>query len=259
MLSSPPPPAGDGSPRPALSVIVPAFNEAARIGPTLERVDRYLGRRPGSFEIVVVDDGSGDATVRIAEEHASPSLRVVRLGENRGKGAALRRGVAASRGDRVLLCDADLSTPIEDVEALATALDGGFDLAIGSRALPSSRLDRRQPFYRQTMGKIFNLLVRLLVVGGFRDTQCGFKLLRGAVARDLFERLVIDRFAYDVELVWMARRLGHRVVEVGVRWSDSPDSRVHPVRDSLAMMRDLLRMRWHHRGPASRPSGAAAP
>ncbi|MEM7048248.1 MAG: dolichyl-phosphate beta-glucosyltransferase [Acidobacteriota bacterium] len=231
----------------SLSVVIPAFNEAERLGPTLERIASYLEEGSGSWEILVVDDGSRDATVAVAEA-AGDGVRVLRQPENRGKGAALRRGVGESRGDRVLLCDADLSTPIEDLARLIPAVDAGAALAMGSRAVSGSRIEQRQPLYRELMGKTFNGLIRLFGVRGFRDTQCGFKLLDGAVARQLFEQLKTDGFAFDVELVWLALRAGHEVVEVGVRWSNSADSRVHPILDSSRMLRDILRMRWRHRG-----------
>jgi dolichyl-phosphate beta-glucosyltransferase len=232
---------------PALSVVIPAYNEARRLGPTLDRVAAYLAGRGLDAEVLVVDDGSTDATAEVVRGHAAPGLRLLAQPENRGKGAALRRGVAESRGRRVLLCDADLSTPIEELEALERRLDAGAVLAIGSRALPDSDVRVHQPRYRELMGKTFNRIIRLLGVRGLRDTQCGFKLLEGDAARRLFAELRTDRYAYDVELVWLARRHGYRVDEVGVAWIDSPDSRVHPLFDSAAMLRDVVLMRWRHR------------
>lgn len=232
---------------PGLSVVIPAFNEARRLGPTLDRVTEYLRARDGEHEVLVVDDGSTDDTARRVAAHPDPAVRLVRQEVNRGKGAALRRGVAESRGARVLLCDADLSTPIEDVERLDRHLDDGAHVAIGSRAAPGSEVHVHQPYYRELMGKIFNRIIRLLGVRGLRDTQCGFKLLDGDVARRLFRELRTEGFAFDVELVWLARRYGYRIDEVGVRWVDSPDSRVHALFDSAAMLRDVVLMRWRHR------------
>ena len=232
-----------------LSVVVPAYNEAQRLGSTLEHLLAYLEARGGSFEVLVVDDGSGDATAEVAAGFVPRGVRVQRLEANRGKGAALRAGVLASRGARVLLTDADLSTPIEDLPRLEARLPEAA-VVLGSRALATSRITRRQPLYREVMGKSFNLLVRLAGVGGLRDTQCGFKLLDGDVARDVFRELTVERFAYDVELVWLARRRGHRVVEEGVRWADNPDSRVSPLADSLRMLWDLVRMRLRRRSAA---------
>ena len=169
-------------------------------------------------------------------------MRVLRHGRNRGKGAAIRTGVLASRGARVLLADADASTPIEELEKLEARL-AEAPLVFGSRATPGSEVRRHQPRYRELMGKSFNLIVRLLGVRGLRDTQCGFKLLDGEVARELCADLTIEGFAYDVELVLLARRRGHRIVEVGVVFEHSPESRVHPIRSSLEMLRDVVRVR----------------
>jgi dolichyl-phosphate beta-glucosyltransferase len=234
---------------PQLSVVVPAFNEAARIGPTLDRLGDFARNLPGGVEVVVVDDGSSDGTSDFAsrpEYRAAPWLRWVRLPANRGKGAALRAGVLASSGHEVLLCDADLSTPIEEYERLRPYLAGAA-LVLGSRGVAESRIEKRQPRYRELMGRTFNLVVRAVAVGGVRDTQCGFKLLRGTAARSLFADLRIDRFAYDVELIWLARRRGLAVTEVGVTWVDSPASSVHALRDSARMLADILRIRWMHR------------
>lgn len=240
---------------PQLSVVVPAFNEAARIGPTLDRLLAFAAGLAGGAEILVVDDGSTDDTARLAERpeyHDSPLLRWLHLPQNRGKGAALRAGVLASAGAEVLLCDADLSTPIEEYERLRAHLEGA-GLVLGSRGVADSKITRRQPAYRELMGRLFNVVVRVVAVGGIRDTQCGFKLLRGDLARTLFADMKIDRFAFDVELVWLARRRGATVREVGVVWHDSPASSVHALRDSARMLADILRLRWLHRGePAGR-------
>jgi len=231
-----------------LSVVIPAYNEARRLGPTLDRVDAYLRERGILAEILVVDDGSVDSTGELVERHPAPGVRLVRQPENQGKGAALRRGVAESIGRRVLLCDADLSTPIEDLPSLERRLDEGADLAIGSRGLVDSHVQVHQPLYRELMGKTFNRIIRVLGVRGFRDTQCGFKLIEGTAARRLFAMLRTEGFAFDVELVWLARRAGYRIDEVGVAWSNSLESSVDPIVDSLAMLRDVILMRWRHRG-----------
>lgn len=230
-----------------LSVVIPAYNEARRLGPTLDRVDGYLRERGLSAEVLVVDDGSTDSTAALVERHPAPNVRLVRQPENRGKGAALRRGVEESRGRRVLLCDADLSTPIDDLPRLECRLDEGAEVAIGSRGLADSAVNVRQPLYRELMGKTFNRIIRLLGVRGVRDTQCGFKLLDGVAARHLFSMLRTEGFAFDVELIWLARRAGYRIDEVGVRWENSRASSVDPIVDSLAMLRDVLLMRWRHR------------
>jgi dolichyl-phosphate beta-glucosyltransferase len=240
-----------------LSVVIPAYNEASRLGDTLERVLAYLERRGAPFEVLVVDDGSADNTVEVAHEYGHRGVWVLELARNRGKGAALRHGVVASSGDKVLLCDADLSTPIQELERLEPRLREAH-LVLGSRGVEDSRIGIHQPPHREMMGKLFNLLIRLLGFGSFRDTQCGFKLLRGAVARELFPALTIERFAYDVELVWEARRRGLRVVEVGVEWHNSPVSRVRPWHDAPQMFRDVLRIRFgRRRAPAARPDGRA--
>ena len=229
-----------------LSVVIPAYNEASRLGESLARVLTYLERRGTPFEVLVIDDGSADSTASIAREYAHRGVWLLELARNRGKGAALRHGVVASCGSKVLLCDADLSTPIEEIERLEPWLERA-DVILGSRSVADSRVELRQPWHRQTMGKVFNLLIRILGIGDFRDTQCGFKLVAGDVARRLFPRFVVDRFAYDVELLWEARRQGFRIVEVGVEWHDSPVSRVRPWRDAPQMFADVLRIRVRRR------------
>jgi dolichyl-phosphate beta-glucosyltransferase len=233
---------------PALSMVVPAFNEQDRLGPTLEAILGW-GRASGrAFELVVVDDGSRDRTVEVARGFAAraPELRVLELGVNRGKGAAVRAGILAARGERILFCDADLATPIEELVKLDAQLDAGADIAIASRALPGADIQVRQHPARELMGRTFNAVVRVVLLGGIADTQCGFKLFRRAAASDLFGRATVDGFAFDVEILWLARGR-YRVAEVPVVWRHVEESKVSPGVDAARMLIDLLKVRWRHR------------
>jgi dolichyl-phosphate beta-glucosyltransferase len=231
-----------------LSVIVPAYNEEGRLAPGLRQALEYLALRGEPYELLVVDDGSRDATSRVAEAFAPQGVRVVRHERNRGKGAAVRTGLLASRGRKVLISDADFSTPIEEIEKLERSLQDGTPLVIGSRGLADSQIRQRQPFYREMMGRTFNRLIRMFGVRGIRDTQCGFKLARGEEGRRIASELKIEGFAWDVEMIWLARRRGYKIAEVGVIWVNSPDSRVDPIRSSFSMLRDVITMRLRHRG-----------
>jgi dolichyl-phosphate beta-glucosyltransferase len=234
---------GDGV---SLSIVVPAFNEEARLPRTLDGIVAFLGQRPSlrPAEIVVVDDGSADATAKIAEQFRGGegiTVRVIRLERNRGKGAAVRTGLAGSTGGRVLISDADLATPIEELDAL---LASGVQLAVGSRAVNRDLIARRQPLARDLLGRLFNLFLRGLGLTALGDTQCGFKLLDGELARRLAGRLRLDGFAFDVELLARAARDGASVAEVPVRWYHVDASRVRPLRHGLQMLRDAARVRW---------------
>jgi dolichyl-phosphate beta-glucosyltransferase len=230
---------------PELSVIVPAFNEERRLPDTLASVMPWLRAHGRRFEVVLVDDGSTDGTLRIMCDWAArhPEIRIVEQWPNRGKGRALARGVAVSTGTLVLVSDVDFSTPITELPKLEAAIAEGADIAIGSRAKRGARIEHSQPFYRVLMGKIFNLIVQALILPGLWDTQCGFKLFRGEVARDLFSRLSTDGFGYDVDVLYRARRHRLPIRELPVRWRNSPETKVHAIRDSARMLGDIIRLR----------------
>jgi dolichyl-phosphate beta-glucosyltransferase len=231
-----------------LSVIIPAYNEAGRIGPTLARINEYLTGLGMDFEVVVVDDGSTDSTPDLVREAAlsMPSLRLVKNGENRGKGYSVKNGFMNSGGGLVLFSDADLSTPIEELERFLPEVENGADIVIGSRAMRESNIIKRQPLYRMLMGKTFNKIVRVLTVRGINDTQCGFKLFRRDTCGPVFSAQKVERFAFDAELLFLAQKKGLKVVELPVRWINSPLSKVDVVRDSLRMLFDVLSIRWNY-------------
>ncbi len=234
---------------PRLSVVVPAFNEQDRLPASLEAALPYLESLGCEYELIVVDDGSTDDTLQVMRraESERPPVRVVALKPNRGKGRALAEGVAASRGDLVLVSDADFSTPIDELPTLQAAIDAGADVAIGSRALRGSRVEVSQPIYRVLMGKGFNLIVQAVLLPGLWDTQCGFKLFRGEAARELFGGLRTDGFGYDFDVLFRAKRAGYQIAEVPVRWINSASSRVSPVSDSWEMLVHVIRLRLRSR------------
>ena len=206
-------------------------------------------------ELIVVDDGSEDETVALLRRTAGLEgrLQIVELGSHRGKGAAVRAGLKAASGDLVLLTDVDMSSPLDETAKLLAVLDDGFDLVIGSRAVPGAELAERQHPLRELLGKTFNGLLRILTGLPFRDTQCGFKLLRADVARRLAEHQRIDGYLYDAELCLIALQLGFRVAEIPVRWSHNPDSRVRLLRSAPGVVLDLLRLARLARRPLARP------
>ncbi len=227
-----------------LSVVIPAYNEELRILAALRSAAGYLGARH-DYEIIVVDDGSIDRTARVCEDFFKKNKRgrVIKNKKNSGKGASVRRGILAAEGDLILFSDADMSTPVEEIEKLMGALDEGADIAIGSRSLKQSDVRVHQPFLREKMGKCFNLIVRTAVLGGIMDTQCGFKLFKRGCAQDIFRMSRLDKFAFDVEALFIGRMLGYKIKEVPVVWVNSPASRVNVLTDPLRMLADVLRIR----------------
>ncbi len=230
---------------PKLSVIIPAYNEEKRLGETLEKLAAYFEVCGYDAQVIVVDDGSADNTKALAEKKQGeyPWLKVMGYEANRGKGCAVKTGVAAAKGDIVLFYDADASTPIAEVDKALALFEKGADVVIGSRSLPESDVKIHQPWYRESMGRIFNLFVQLIILRGFVDTQCGFKLFRRQAAVDVFALQRMDGFSFDVELLVIARNLDYTVRELPVQWINSPMSRVHPIWDSTMMFLELLQIR----------------
>ena len=233
---------------PELTIVVPAYNEAARLGLSLAKIVEYLNQKYESAELLVVDDGSTDDTAGVAEsaiaKSGSVSARVIRYEQNRGKGYAVRLGLAAAAADLALFSDADLSTPITETPKLCDPIRSGeFDLTFGSRALDRSLIGVHQPWRREQGGRLFNLIVRAATGLPFWDTQCGFKAFRMSVCRPLIEAAQIDRFGFDVELIYVAHLAGLRLLEAPVRWDNDAASKVSVMRDSFQMVDEIRRIR----------------
>jgi dolichyl-phosphate beta-glucosyltransferase len=230
----------------SLSVVIPAYNEEERLPVTLNRVYDYLSTRSLSFEVIVVDDGSTDRTGTIAELffQSRTGGKVLKNIENHGKGFSVKRGVLHAQGQYILFSDADLSTPIEEMEKLLQPIrNGSCDIAIASRGRRESDVRVSQAWYRTIMGKLFNILVQLLAVPRIKDTQCGFKCFTRSAARHIFSQQRLTRFPFDVEILYIARKARYAIEEIPVVWINSPNSRVHIVTDSARMLSDLWRIR----------------
>jgi glycosyltransferase involved in cell wall biosynthesis len=227
--------------------VIPAYNESARLGATLEKVLAYVHAQRWDAEVIVVNDGSRDNTADIVRTITAtdPILRLVENPGNRGKGYSVRNGMLNSRGSIVLFSDADLSSPIEEAPKLLKALEEGADVAIGSRWLRAETQTQRQPLHRQLFGRIFNLLLRLTLGLKFKDTQCGFKAFKQPAVRGIFPLQRIERWGFDPEILFLARKLGYRVREVSVAWGHSGGTRINPLIDGSRMFTEMLRIRWY--------------
>ena len=233
-----------------LSFIIPAYNESARIEASLVKTLDYFAHQSYDYEVLVVDDGSRDATAEIVERYTGERLRLLRQPRNMGKGAAVRRGMLEGAGGYRIFSDADFSTPIGETARMLEQLEH-YDVVIGSRAIDVSYIKEHQPWYRETMGIVFNRIVQLVAVPGIKDTQCGFKAFRQPACREIFSRQVVEGFAFDVEVLMLAEKLGFVVQDLPVEWINSPESKVEIVSDSLRMLRDTwqIRRRLRHIHP----------
>ena len=232
---------------PTYSIVIPAYNEGARLGDTLEKVLAYVARHLSDTEILVVNDGSRDNTAEIVNRFAekNPALRLIENPGNRGKGYSVRNGMLNARGRVLIFSDADLSSPIEEVTKLLQALNDGADIAIGSRWLRADLQTQRQPFYRQMFGRIFNLMLRLTLGLKYKDTQCGFKAFKQAAAKAIFPLQRIERWGFDPEILFLAGKFGFCVTEVPVAWAHSEGTRISPLTDGTRMFLEMLRIRWY--------------
>jgi dolichyl-phosphate beta-glucosyltransferase len=229
-----------------LSVVIPAYNEERRIGPTIERVDAFLAGSGLRYEIVVVDDGSSDGTVALVEgmRPSRPALRCIASKPNRGKGSAVRIGMLGARGQIRLMCDADCSMPPEEMPKLINEIVlGNASIAIGSRYADGAVVATRQPFYRRLWSRLCNKAVQRFLVPGIRDTQCGFKAFTAQAANDLFRRAKINGWAFDLEVLALARRRGYDIAEIAVSWTDDARSRVNPLKDMWKVIREAVAIR----------------
>lgn len=237
------------APEPSLTVVIPAYNEAGRLPASLEKIIAWHARQTRPVDLLVVDDGSTDGTARIVQEVVGDRLPLTVLvnDPNRGKGFSVRRGMLAAEGDYVLFTDADLSTPIEEADRLVAAIEEGADIAIGSRGMANSQVEVHQPWWREQAGKMFGRLTRLIALPGIHDSQCGFKVFRREAARSVFPLQGLEGWAFDVEVLVIARKLGYSIAQVPVRWVNDPNTKVRMLTDGPKMVLDMVRARLRHR------------
>jgi len=228
------------------SIIIPAYNESQRIIASLDKIIAYAAEQDWGAEIIVVNDGSRDNTAELVREYAKkhPMVKLIENPGNRGKGYTVRNGMMHAHGDILLFTDADLSSPIEESRKLFAAIDKGADVTFGSRWLQAELQTERQPLYRQVFGRIFNLLLRIILGLKYKDTQCGFKAFTRKAAHQIFTRQMIDRWGFDPEILFLAEKYGFKVAEVPVEWAHDNRSKINPVTDGAKMFMEMLKVRW---------------
>jgi glycosyltransferase involved in cell wall biosynthesis len=243
------------------SIVIPAYNESSRLRPTLDSLLRFTQAQKWDVEILVVNDGSADDTAQVVREYgkAHPQVLLLENPGNRGKGFSVRNGMLHARGEICLFTDADLSSPIEEAQKLMAAINQGADVAIGSRWLKSELQTERQPLYRQAFGRIFNMVLRLVLGMRLVDTQCGFKAFRRGAVQRIFPLQKIERWGFDPEILFLARRAGLRVDEVAVVWAHCEGTRLNPFRDGVRMFGEVLRIRWYSMTGAYNAGAVPAP
>jgi len=228
-----------------ISIVIPAYNEEKRIGRSIKQIVKYLDKKKYSYEIIVVDDGSIDNTIDVVKKASNKNIRIIKNKKNMGKGYSVKTGILNAKYPLVLFSDSDLATPIEELDKFMEYIKS-YDIVIASRNLKESNIKVKQPFYRQLMGKTFPLLVNLIALGGFRDTQCGFKLFKTGAAKRIVSLQTFNRFSFDVEILFIAKKLGYKIKEAPVVWIDKEGSKVSPIKDSLKMLIDLFKIRLNN-------------
>lgn len=227
---------------PFLSIVIPAYNEEHRLPGSLQKIDEFLNQQSYTFEVIVVENGSTDRTTELVEQYQTTHPYVRLLHSAKGKGCAVQTGMLAGRGRCLLICDADLAMPIDEVNKMLPVLLDGYDVVIASREGEGAvRFD--EPYYRHLMGRVFNLIVRVLAIPGLQDTQCGFKMFRDAAAQDVFSRQTMTGWAFDVEVLAIALRRGYRVTEVPIHWYFMSESKISPLRDTFTMVNEVIKIR----------------
>ncbi len=227
-----------------LSIIIPAYNEEKRIGKSLNRIQEYLTKKKINYEIIIVDDGSKDDTIKVIDKFKG-NIRLLKNEINSGKGFSVKKGIMSAQYGLILFTDADLATPIEELDQMKKSINEGYDIVIASRNMPESNIFVKPPSYKQLLGKTFPLFVRFLLFHEIRDTQCGFKLFKKKVARRISKLQRIYGFCFDVELLFIAKKFGYKIKEVPVKWVDQKGSKISPLKDAFKMLIDLIKIKYN--------------
>lgn len=228
-----------------LSVVIPAFNEEKRLEPSLQKIIEFLEKNIENYEIIVVNDGSKDNTENIIQKFKDKKVRMIQNTKNMGKGFSVKLGMINAKYDPILFTDSDLATPIEETTKFMQAIEEGYDVVIASRNAQGAKITVEQPKYRQVLGKAFPMIVKKIILEEFKDTQCGFKMFKKAAARKVFPRQTLQRFAFDVEILYIAKQLNMKIKELPVTWVDKEGSTVSPIKESVRMLNEVLKIKYN--------------